>query len=65
MSWISCFLFGIDLLRGSTIIVYAGFEQNNNRWINIEFFSGSSAYFMCMPRVQVSGMGPEPLEYVI
>ena len=30
-------LFGIDLLRGSTIILCVGFEQNYNRWLNINF----------------------------
>ena len=56
--------FGNDLLKGSTIILCAGFEQNNNRWINIESFSGSFACFMRTPRVQASGVGPESLEYV-
>ena len=41
--------FGIDLLRGSTIILCAVFQQYNNRWRNIGFLSGSSACFMRMP----------------
>ena len=44
-------------------MLHAGFEQNNNRWINLEL--ESSAFFMHTPRVQAPGMGPEPLQCVI